>query len=135
MVGVREGRYPDLLDRNSLWPLLVTIAARKAATQMRRQYAKKRGQNRDVPLSDLERYMGVAPTPEFAGEVLDVLDELTQKFDDPTLRLILLKKLEGKSHQEIAEELGCSTRTVIRKLNLVRQDWEETELGGKARES
>jgi len=128
MVGVQAGKFPELVDRDSLWPLLVTITARKSITQMRRQLAQKRGANTDVRLKDVEQFLGVDPTPEFAVEVIDLLEHLISKYEDPNLRLIVQRKLEGQSHQEIAHELSCSTRTVIRKLNLVRQEWEEDGL-------
>ena len=41
------------------------------------------------------------------------------------LRSIAVRKLEGYSAQEIATELGASTRTVERKLRLIRAIWEE----------
>src|ERR1700754_2769792 len=40
MLGVQNNRFPDLNDRTGLWPLLVTITARKALNEIRRQTAK-----------------------------------------------------------------------------------------------
>ena len=42
-----------------------------------------------------------------------------------TLKTVALRKLEGYDVQEIAAELGASTRTVERKLRLIRAIWEE----------
>lgn len=38
-----KGQFPDLKDRDSLWKLLTTIIARKAATEIRRNLSRKRG--------------------------------------------------------------------------------------------
>jgi DNA-directed RNA polymerase specialized sigma24 family protein len=34
-------------------------------------------------------------------------------------------KLEGYTNDEIAEQLGCSQRTVERRLHLIRKKWEQ----------
>src|SRR6478752_225355 len=41
--GAAAGRFPRLDDRDNLWKVLTTIAARKAANQRRREQQKKRG--------------------------------------------------------------------------------------------
>src|SRR4051794_6018164 len=41
--GVQGGRFPRLDDRDDLWRVLVTIAARKAGHQVRDQFREKRG--------------------------------------------------------------------------------------------
>src|SRR4051812_25511648 len=41
--GLAGGRFPRLGDRNDLWGLLVVITARKAAAQVDRRRALKRG--------------------------------------------------------------------------------------------
>ena len=41
--GMEQHRFDQVNDRNDLWKLLVTITARKACAQRRRQYAGKRG--------------------------------------------------------------------------------------------
>ncbi len=40
------------------------------------------------------------------------------------LRSIALWKLEGYSNEEIAGKLGCVERTIERRLQLIRQIWE-----------
>jgi RNA polymerase sigma factor (sigma-70 family) len=129
MIGIEEDRYPLLADRDSLWPLLVTITARKSITEMRRQLAQKRSINMEVQQSDIQEFIGENPTPAFAMEVADELERLVLKLNDPTLRIIVERKLDGVSHEDLAKELGCSPRTVIRKLNRIRQEWEESDGG------
>ena len=125
MIGIRENRFPDLADRSNLWPLLVTITARKSVSEQRRQLAQKRSKARECRLEDLRDYIGVEPSPEFEVEVSDELERLVVSLSDPTLRTIVERRLAGYSVDEIAADLGCSSRTIIRKLNRVRQEWRE----------
>lgn len=123
MLGVQENRYPDLHDRCGLWPLLITITARKSISEQRRQYAQKRTRAREKSLDDLQAFLGEEPSAEFAVELRDELERLDRTLNDETLSRIVIMKLEGASHEEIAEKLNCSARTVIRKLNRIRQEW------------
>src|SRR5262249_27853021 len=41
--GARGGRFPQVGDRNSLWPLLVAITAHKAIDLLRYEHRRKRG--------------------------------------------------------------------------------------------
>jgi DNA-directed RNA polymerase specialized sigma24 family protein len=125
MIAIQENRYPNLVDRDSLWPLLVTITARKSVSEQRRQMAKKRSAEVECRFEDVQDYLGVEPTPEFAIEVADQLEQLVRSLGDVTLRQIVEKKLAGCTNQEIAHSLGCSTRTIIRKMNRIRQEWRQ----------
>ena len=50
---------------------------------------------------------------------------MISKLDDITLKIIAIRKLDGHTVQEISTELGTSTRTIDRKLELIRAIWEE----------
>jgi DNA-directed RNA polymerase specialized sigma24 family protein len=39
--GAKNGRFPELHNRSSLWPLLMKITARKAGKQIRREHRQK----------------------------------------------------------------------------------------------
>lgn len=123
MMGVQEDKYPDLADRSGLWPLLVTITAHKSISEQRRQLAQKRSRALECRLEDVQDYIGVEPNPEFAVEVADQLENLVLALDDSTLRQIVEKKLAGCTNDQIAEEVGCTVRTIIRKLKRIRQEW------------
>ena len=53
------------------------------------------------------------PTPEVAAQFAEDYERLLAKLENPTLRSIALRKLEGHTTDEIAEELGTSRRTSI----------------------
>lgn len=123
MIGIRENRFPDLADGEGLWPLLVTITARKAISEQRRQLAERRRPDRECRFDDVQEYLGTEPTPEFAVEVADELERLAEGLGDTDLKRIVELKLGGSTNDEIADELGCTSRTITRKLSRIREEW------------
>jgi RNA polymerase sigma factor (sigma-70 family) len=127
MIGVQNNRFPDLKDRTGLWPLLVTITTRKAINERKRQRTKKRDRASERSMPDEELIAGSDPSPEFALRVADTIDALVAALGDKTLQTIARRKLEGYDNEEIANELQVSTRTVVRKLARIRQEWDQAD--------
>jgi DNA-directed RNA polymerase specialized sigma24 family protein len=132
--GAAAGRFPRLDARDDLWALLVTLTARKAADQVRRERRQKRGGGRvrtEQQLGGaaagggggLEELVGREPTPELAAMVAEEYRHLLGRLGDETLCRIAAWKLEGYAHEEIAARLGCGLRTVERKLGVIRSIW------------
>ena len=69
----------------------------------------------------LAQVVGNAPTPEFAAVVTERFESLLKRLKDDDLRRITMGKMEGYTNDELAEQLGCSLRTVERRLSLVRE--------------
>jgi DNA-directed RNA polymerase specialized sigma24 family protein len=138
--GMARGRFPALNDRRGLWPLLVTITARKAAKQTRRDTRRKRGgglvrgESALIPTGETgggaawDEILARGPTPAFACQVADECRQLLARLPDPNLREVALWKMEGYSNAEIANLLGCVETTVERKLRLIRSVWSEERL-------
>jgi DNA-directed RNA polymerase specialized sigma24 family protein len=137
--GATAGRFPRLDDRDDLWALLVTLTARKAADQLRRERRQKRGGGRVRTEQDLgpatagggvlEELVGREPTPELAAMVAEEYRHLLGRLGDQTLCRIAAWKLEGYAIEEIAAKLGCSVRTVDRKLGVIRSLWRAAGAG------
>ena len=53
----------------------------------------------------------------------ELVERFMQQLSEATLRGIVSLKMDGFTNEEIAERLGCATRTVERKLNLIRKLW------------
>lgn len=122
--AARAGRFPDLRDRTGLWPLLVTITARKAVNQLKRQHAKKRSIAAEEAQADISQLVAAEPTPQFAAEIAEQVDVLLGRLDDD-LRNVAMMKLEGYSNAEIAQRLGVVERSISRKLARIRLEWGE----------
>jgi RNA polymerase sigma factor (sigma-70 family) len=119
-----RGLYPSLQNRNDLWLLLFTLTARKVG-RLRRKDRGNEPANVDDESLGLEHLLGHEPTPEeaaaFAEEVKLRMDEL----HDDVLRQVAQWKMESFTDEEIAQKLGCVTRTVERKLCVIRNTWEK----------
>jgi DNA-directed RNA polymerase specialized sigma24 family protein len=126
--NAEQGRFPQLADRDSLWRLLVTLTARKAARQVRDEGRRKRGGGA-APVADADAVLAEAlsrePSPEFAAGVAEECRRLLDRLGDRDLQAVALLRLEGYSVEEVGEKLGCAPRTVKRKLALIRTVWEK----------
>jgi DNA-directed RNA polymerase specialized sigma24 family protein len=129
--AAEQGRFPQLNDRHDLWRLLVTITARKASDHRRDAGRKKRGgaiagsASSTSPVEiELDQILGQEPSPDFAAQLADECQRLLTSLDDPQLCSIALWKMEGYTAKEIAKKLNCVTRTVERRLRLIRRRWE-----------
>jgi DNA-directed RNA polymerase specialized sigma24 family protein len=131
--GAARGRYPRLDDRDDLWRLLVVITERKSFDQAQRERRLKRGGGKilgtrdpaagDDPDGALAGVAAGEPTPEFAALVADQCRVLLGWLRDDSLRAVAHLRMEGYSNEEIADRLGCSLRTVARKLEIIRRTW------------
>ena len=131
------GRFPQLQDRHDLWRILVTLTARKAVRQLRREHAVKRGGgavrgesffaagDSSGELGGIDQVLGAAPTPELAAAVGEQCARLLDLLDDASLRTVALLKLEGHTNEEIAAKLDRVTTTVERKLARIRKKWQQ----------
>jgi len=148
----REGRFRDLDDAHDLWQVLVMLTEKKAIDQLRRQTAQKRGAGNVRGDSVFERVDGTSsrvegidgqavvgpigrcePTPEFAVMVAEEFQQRIRQLQaiDRTdfqgkklLVEIALRRFEGESVSEIAQHFRRTSRTIERRIELIRRIWE-----------
>lgn len=133
--AAEDGRFPKLEDRHDLWQLLVLITDRKAGALARFERRQKRGGGKvldeaalqtgaaeDAPLAQI---ISQEPSPEFAAQVAEECRRLLDALKDPELQAVALRKMEGYTVEEIAEQQRVVPRTVKRKLQLIRRIWEQ----------
>jgi DNA-directed RNA polymerase specialized sigma24 family protein len=139
--AIERKRFPRLDDRDDLWQVLVLLTVRKTANLRKHARRPRRGGGRVLPATDraaggaaddpMDLLAGVVhrePSPDFAVQVAEECERLLARLDDPQLRSIALWKMEGYTNEEIAGRLGCVTRTVERRLGVIRGLWsQETE--------
>ena len=140
--GAEQGRFPNVNDRHDLWRLLVLLTAGKVARLVRGEFRQKRGGGRVRSEADLgaakgesmlEQVVGQEPTPEFAAHLAEECQHLLGKLGSDELRSIAVWQMEGYTVDEVAGKLGRSSRTVARKLQLIRGLWHEEGLAWATR--
>jgi DNA-directed RNA polymerase specialized sigma24 family protein len=123
-----RGEFERLENRDDLWQILLSLTIRKAIDLRRYDLAKRRSPDdlSLVPLDQLfvEDLISREPDPEFAAIVADDFQALLGRLKDDQMRVIAMRKLEGFTDAEIARDLGCSLRTIERRLDLIRRNWE-----------
>jgi DNA-directed RNA polymerase specialized sigma24 family protein len=135
--GVGGDRFPELEDRDNLWRVLLVIALRKVQAYVRAQNRQKRGgglvrgesgvASPDVShqLGGLDACAGEGPTPEAAAQVAEECERLLAMLPDDALRTIATLKMQGHTIDEIGQMMGCTSRMVKRRLEIIRRTWGE----------
>ncbi len=112
------------MDRDDIWRLLCHIVACKSRRRVQRQTrGLPNGQVR--PISDFGDDAAQSPLARLpedlsADEFDRLLAETLETLELPLQRIALLA-IEGYTQAEIAKHIGCSKRTIIRKMEIVRQ--------------
>lgn len=121
-----EGRYPDLVNRDQLWRVLATIAVRKSRDYFESETCQKRGGPGHCTgdAASLANAASKEPGPEIEALMTDECQRLLALLENPRLKQVVMWKLEGYSHEEIAAKLGLTRWSVGRMLNCVREIWE-----------
>ncbi|WP_148075430.1 ECF-type sigma factor [Bythopirellula goksoeyrii] len=126
--AAENGRFPNLTDRDDLWRLLLRMAARKVVDKRRHDRRQRRGGN--VQLHSLDHAgedkqvieaIGDEPSPEMVLMMQESVEQLFSHLGVGQIRDLAVAKLEGYTNAEIAQRLGCSERTIERRLNLIRE--------------
>lgn len=121
----RVGQF-ELSDSESLWRLLCAITVTKVREKARFHGRQKRRFHQEIALDDsgpgMADFGAEEPTPAEVVEFADQLEHLMADLDEEERQLVELK-LQQATHLEIAEQLGCSERTVRRILKRVESRW------------
>lgn len=124
------GRYPLLTGRDGLWGLMLDVTAKKALRQRRRETTAKRGGSMiaaslqsEATLAGVPALLQCDPDPSEIAAMAEQVRLLLDCLRDERLRAVALWKLQGFTNDEIADKVGCVTRTVERKLESIRQSW------------
>ena len=130
---VSDGQF-DLPDADALWRLICSITLTKARRSARNQLRQKRGLDREQYL-DAEDTDGNRPGANMAGQVDSPIDAALVADEMQALLTglgeqecaILDLKLQQFTNDEIADQLGCSERTVRRVMKRLQDRWLELE--------
>jgi RNA polymerase sigma factor (sigma-70 family) len=135
--SVKAGRLPELANRQQLLALLTHIVARQAYNQLKHEFGvRKRGGNRvrgEADLDDagdsgagrgLEQVADAGLSPAEITLLKDCYAHYVEALPD-NLHDFAELYLTGLTYQEIGERLGCSERTVDRKMALILARWRQ----------
>lgn len=122
-------RLDGVRDRDDLWRLLLVVTLRKVSHRVRDEKRQKRGglwhrlgltgRGDGTPLDLTSPEM----SPELAAMMAEECRRRIDMLPDQALRTLAALRAEGFSVEEIGVKMGCSRRSVTRKLALIRSIW------------
>ena len=130
-IGMRNGRFPELSNRESLWRLLLTITLRKIADKQNYDRRGKRDVTKQQLNSSLEAdqdtelnaFISREPNPETAAECAEQISRLLDALENEDLKKVAIMKMEGYTNMEVANDIRCSLTSIERKLRTIRSIW------------
>ena len=123
--GIQERRY-ELADRDELWRLAATIAVNKARQKFRNENRLCRGGGVERVGDDatfLEALVSPEPPPDLVWMMREECQRLLAMLERQDVRSVAMLKVDGYTNEEVAEHLGCTRRSVQRRLALIRDIW------------
>lgn len=136
----RQGDLTSIRGRDDLLKLLHCITTRKTLNHIKHETREKRGSGKvrgeswfsssssepsgKAP-TGIDQFEGPLPSPALLAQYAEQCQQMLDQLQDPVLETIVLLRLEGYGIDEISERMGCAKRTVERRLNLIRQIWEQ----------
>jgi DNA-directed RNA polymerase specialized sigma24 family protein len=137
--GIEKDEYAGLSDRETIWRLLSLITKRKAFNLVMQDGRQKRLLTGNAKASLPRRRpdprlihgnLNTPVDPQLPPDIQILLEEQCQRLLDvlgsSQLRSLVLLKMEGLTDEAVADKLGCSVRTIERKIRLIRSIWSRT---------
>lgn len=135
--GREEGRFRTDGDHGDLWPLLVTLLARKISTEKKRSLADKRGggsvrgesvfavsdSSGEICRDGLAQVIDERQLPQTCESLARTCEELLARLPDEKHRQTALLRMEGYTNAEISGRLECSLARTKQRLALIREIW------------
>ena len=121
--AVQQGRY-NITNRHELWRIAAVIVVNRAYNRIRdeKRYRRGGGRNR-CDSSVLESLVCPKPDASHALVMHEECQSLLAKLTKPDLQVVALLKVDGYTDDQVAEMLGCSRRTIQRRLTVIRRLW------------
>lgn len=128
--GLQNGRYEDIDNRSDLWKLLAVITVNKARKRAEHENRLKRG-GAFSKISDGESILKLLTSndlpPELSLSMKEECERKLESLEQKELKLVVLLKVEGYTNDEIADSMGCTRRSIQRRLAVIREIW--TQVG------
>jgi RNA polymerase sigma factor (sigma-70 family) len=116
-----EGRFRKLENREDVWQVLTLLVGDKIQDRLRHEFRLKRGGGEPgVPLEEVAEAVSKLDDPSLEAEINDARRVLLAKLPTDDHRRVVELLAEGRTHEEIANTLNLSVRTVDRRVEDVR---------------
>jgi DNA-directed RNA polymerase specialized sigma24 family protein len=132
--GLADEKFPQVAVSSEVWKILAVIAANKIAKKYRTLSTQKRGggnvrgesifQTADE-INGIENVAGATATPDVEVEFIETCGQLFDALPDDSFKDIARLRMEGHTVEQIATQLGFVSRTVERKIKIIREIWTE----------
>ena len=124
--GLQTGQFDEVESRESLWKLLAVIAINRARNLARNENRHKRGGSLNriedgQPI--LDGALSEEATPEFSVAAQEEVRRLLNLLKTDELKIVAMLKVDGYTNEEIAKHVGCTRRSIQRRLKLIRDIW------------
>jgi DNA-directed RNA polymerase specialized sigma24 family protein len=116
-----DNRFARLENRDDLWQVLAVLTTHKVVDYHKHQARWKRGGGTTELHSEM---VSAVVDPADATLAADEVQTLFERLPDDEAREVARLKLDGHSNEEVAARMGCSIRTVTRRLALIRSIWD-----------
>lgn len=128
--GLEKGRYLEIENRTDLWKLLAVITTNKAKKRAEHENRLKRGGDHNR-VADGDAFLDLLcspdPPPELALSMREECEKKLNSLQEDELKMVVLLKVEGYTNDEIASNMGCTRRSIQRRLALIRDIWSEND--------
>lgn len=116
-----EGSFKKLENREDVWQILTLLVGDKVRDRLQHEGRLKRGGgNPGAPLEEVAEVVSKLDSPALLAEINDAKKHLLEKLPSDDHRRVIKLLAEGRTHEEIAETLDLSVRTVDRRVEDVR---------------
>ncbi|HMP79552.1 MAG TPA: ECF-type sigma factor [Pirellulaceae bacterium] len=126
--GFRNGRFQHVTNRGDLWRILATIAGRRAVNHVKSELRQRRGgaRRRQLDGDDVvgERVaVDSFDDPVSIAQFTETVQALFTALPNDELRAVASLRLAGHEIKDIAAQMQVSSRTIDRKLEMIRVIW------------
>ena len=116
-------KFKKLENRQDVWQILAMLVGDKIGDRLQYQGRKKRGEGRpDVNLDNVVQIISKLDDPALEAEINDAKRVFLEKLPSDDHRGVIELLAEGQTHEEIAQALNLTLRTVDRRLEDIRLD-------------
>jgi DNA-directed RNA polymerase specialized sigma24 family protein len=122
---IQDGHHV-FANRHALWRYVAAITVNKARNWRRHENCARRGGGVERVCEDaifLEAIVSPEPPADVAMLMQEECHRLIARLGRRDVQAVALLKVDGYTNDEVADHLGCTRRSVQRRLAVIREIW------------